>query len=186
MSSNILDIYLTASDLQDSPLLRDSWLHGQTISVDIRKGTPLLSSSSWQSHLDSDVKLGIGQRSAAGGSVELKSNGDVILQQGSTIDVSGGAVNYQSGYAPTSQLVYGGRSYDIASAAADKPYDRLVAARPGPRNFEYGYSQGYSAGSITVERAGGRSARDAQGYGRRRGPISAMSPAVPIPSAACW
>ncbi len=38
---NFIDVELRGNELRDSPLLRDSFVRGQKVTVDIRKGTPI-------------------------------------------------------------------------------------------------------------------------------------------------
>lgn len=144
MESNVIAVQLRGSELADSPMQRDSALRGKTVMIDIRKGTPLANVSGYLALVEKNV----GQLTAAGGSVTLAADSDVIVNSGASIDVSGGQVNYRSGYVATSQLTSFGRTVDIGSASPTGFYTGVLDAAPGPRNFEAGYSQGSSAGSI--------------------------------------
>jgi filamentous hemagglutinin family protein len=144
MEQNVIQVQLRGSELADSPLQRDSVVRGQTISIDIRKGTPLGNVSGYLALVEQNV----GQRTAAGGTVKFSSDGDVIINQGASVNVSGGKVTYKDGYVATTQLTSGGSVYDISAATPDRIYDGIIAAAPGPRNAEAGYAEGRSAGTI--------------------------------------
>ena len=144
MESNVITVELRGNELADSPLQRDSVVRGQKVQIDIRKGTPLGNVSGYLALVEQTV----GQRTAAGGSVKFSSDSDVIVSQGASIDVSGGVVNYRSGSVATTQLVSSGRLVDIGNATPDRIYSGLLPAVAGSRNFEAGYSQGSSAGSV--------------------------------------
>jgi filamentous hemagglutinin family protein len=147
MESNVIQVDLRGTEFADDPLLRNSVLRGMTVSVDARKGN--LQIANIQGWLDL-IPHNVGERTAIGGTVTLQADDSVTLNQGSRIDVSGGMVSYLPGYVAITQLTANGRAYDINSATPDRIYDAVIAAMPGPRNFEAGYSQGYSAGTLQV------------------------------------
>jgi filamentous hemagglutinin family protein len=140
---NIIEAELRGNELKDSPLQRDGVLAGQKVLIDIRKGTPLADVSGYIA----GVQRGIAERSAAGGSVAFKSEGDVILRQGSTVDVSGGSLNYAGGDTGTSRLLAGNRSVDIAAASPLQTYTGFVK---DTYRLEAGYVEGKDAGSFSV------------------------------------
>lgn len=147
MESNVIKVDLRGTEFADDPLLRNSALRGKTVSVDARKGNLLFANI--QGWLDL-VQHNVGERTAIGGKVRLQADDAIVLNQGSRIDVSGGKVSYLPGHVATTQLTSFGRVYDISSATPDRIYDGVLAATPGPRNFESGYDQGYSAGTLHV------------------------------------
>lgn len=144
MESNVISVELRGSELADVPLQRNSVLRGKTVKIDRRKGTPLANVQGW---LDL-VEYGVGERTATGGTVTFNADQEVVLAEGAKVNVSGGQVAYKSGYVATTQLQSGNFSVDIGSASADRIYTGLTDAVAGPRNFEAGYSVGYSAGSV--------------------------------------
>jgi hypothetical protein len=144
MEKNVIEVQLRGNEFADSPLQRDSLVRGQTISIDIRKGTPLGDVSGYLALVEQNV----GQRTAAGGTVTFNADGDAIVAAGAAVNVSGGKVTYDAGYVATTQLVSAGRVYDIGNATPDRVYDGVIKAQPGPRSFEAGYFDGRSAGSI--------------------------------------
>ena len=146
MESNVIQVQLRGNELADSPLLRGTYLQGQTVSIDIRQGTPLANVQGWLNL----VEYGIGQQSATGGTIKLQSDSDIVVSSGATLNVSGGAVTYLPGYILTSQLTSNGSVFDIGSATPDRIYDGILTPTAGPRNFNPGYVQGYNAGSVTI------------------------------------
>lgn len=149
MESNVITVELRGTELADVPLLRNSVLRGQTVKVDRRKGTSLANIQGW---LDL-IEYGIGENTAAGGTVTFNADQEVVLAEGSRIDVSGGKVNYRAGHVATTQLESARGSVDIGSATADRVYSGLYDAEPGARNYEAAYSDGYSAGSVRFNSA---------------------------------
>jgi filamentous hemagglutinin family protein len=140
---NIVEAELRGNELKDSPLQRDGILAGQKVLIDIRKGTPLADVSGYIA----GVQRGIAEKSAVGGTVMLKSEGDVILRQGSAVDVSGGSLNYAGGDTGTTRLVAGSRSLDIADASPLQAYTGFVK---DTYRYEAGYVEGKSAGTFAV------------------------------------
>jgi len=149
MESNVIEVQLRGTELADVPLLRNSVLRGKTVMIDRRKGTPLANVQGW---LDL-VEYSIGENTATGGTVTFSADQEVVLTEGSRVNVSGGQVSYRSGYVATTQLQSGAYSVDIGSATADRVYTGLTDAVAGPRNFEAGYSEGRNAGSVRFNTA---------------------------------
>ncbi|MEW6514323.1 MAG: filamentous hemagglutinin family protein [Pseudomonadota bacterium] len=141
---NIVEAELRGNELKDSPLQRTGILAGQKVLIDIRKGTPLADVSGYVAGL----QRGIAEKSAAGGTVTLQSEGDVILRQGSTVDVSGGSLNYAGGDTGTTRLVAGNRSVDIAGASPLLTYAGFVK---DTYRYEAGYVEGKDAGTFAVD-----------------------------------
>jgi filamentous hemagglutinin len=142
MESNVVTGDVRINELRDSPLYRESWLRGKSVSVDKRVsglfgdgpmagvqwvegapgkwvGTPLADFSGWIGV----GKTTLGELSTKAGAIQLKSNGDIITRAGSLLDVSGGSVRYQDGWITTTKLVGAdGRIYDIGNAMPDQLY----------------------------------------------------------------
>jgi filamentous hemagglutinin len=176
MESNVLSVELRGDELSDSPLQRNGVLRGKTVQVDIRQsgtdaagnkwvGSPIGDLSGWIANIEKPVA----ERSLTGGSVRLRSQGDVIVDRGAEINLSGGVVNYADGYVNTSAaLGANGLTYDIAEASRDRLYvglataggRRLADARWGVTRqygssvaggaFENGYAEGKDAGTATI------------------------------------
>ena len=166
MSANLQTIQLRGNELEDDPVQRDGPLRGLTAIVDVRNGKPaIISEDSWQSLLQA-IPETIAQRTSVGGTVSFKSEGDVVVNKGSTIDVSGGKWTYAAGVAQTTQLIgANGRLYDISTADPSLLYTgvlnptytvnyngfgvQVTNTTPGLAHYSAGYVQGFSAGSVT-------------------------------------
>lgn len=124
MAHNVIAVELRGDELKDSPLLRYGVLRGTKVYIDIRKGTSIADISGYLAQVGRTV----GERTTAGGSVTLSSEGDVVTQAGSQINISGGKINYNAGSITTSKLLSGGKLYDIGSASPDMIYDGVVSS----------------------------------------------------------
>jgi filamentous hemagglutinin family protein len=175
VSQNIVSIELRGSELADSPLQRSGPLRGVTLSVDLRQsgvwngvpwiGTPLGNASGYAGLIQRTV----GELTTAGGTVKVSAGSSVVMQPGSTIDVSGGWVSYTDGLVQTTRVISDGRLYDLAQATPDRVYDGIYGGTftrshskwgitstymnplllSGAR-FEQGYVQGASGGSVAI------------------------------------
>ncbi|MCA3133744.1 MAG: filamentous hemagglutinin family protein [Rhodocyclaceae bacterium] len=159
---NFIRVELRGNELRDAPVQRASFLRGETVVVDVRRGTPLADVSGYTAQIGRTV----GERTATGGSVTLRSEGDVILREGSLVDVSGGSIRYTDGLAAETRLMGAdGRVYGLSEARPDRVYtgfaDRYVVGSQKwgtqvlfqtgrDRNLQPGYVEGRSAGSITL------------------------------------
>jgi filamentous hemagglutinin family protein len=155
LSENILTVALKGSELADSPLQRDGPFRATdanqvSITVDLRQsgtyngrnwiGTPLADVSGFANLI---------QRSASeltkdGGSVTMNAGNSVVLQRDSTIDVSGGYLNYEGGFVKTSRLARGSQLIDIADATPDMVYDGLYTAKFTQSHDKWGVKKTYA------------------------------------------
>lgn len=123
MSRNQLTIELFSDQLRDSPVLRGGALFGQTLFLDARKGTKLLS----QSVID-QAKAGItrtvAERSTNGGQVNLTAT-NVVSKTGSKIDLSAGSTTYSEGSIRESSLLINGKWVLASEAVPNVPYQGL-------------------------------------------------------------
>jgi len=160
MARNVIDVELRGTELADAPLQRDGVLRGKTIQVDIRKGTPVADIAGNLAQ----IARGVDERTTTGGSVALRSEGDIVLRDGSVIDVSGGSVRYLDGPIKTTRLLAAdGSVVDIGDASPNRVYKEIVDgytvsyAKWGvtevfalPARIEAGYVDGANAGSIAI------------------------------------
>jgi filamentous hemagglutinin len=170
VSDNIVAVQLNASQLANDPLNANGFLHGQTVYVDSRVvasngnvGTAVADVSSAIAALPHDVAY----RTSAGGTVSLQSEGDVVVAQGSKINVSGGQIDYSGGVVATTQLIASnGQTYDIGKASSNLQYVGLVnptytqtytgwgvtstQSTPGTGKYQAGYIQGAAAGTVQI------------------------------------
>lgn len=114
------------------------------------------------------------ERSTTGGSITLSATGDssnIIIKPGSTIDFSGGGIQYSGGIANTTKLLSGTKVYDISNAPEWLNYDSILGSLTvsHPRygitetfyglyfggaapvgSYVNGYFQGSDAGSLSI------------------------------------
>ena len=165
MERNVGEISVQSYELRDSPLQRTGVLKGKKVLVDLRKGSDIVDVSGAEAR----IGRGVQERLGKGGSIKLTSSGDVIANDGSRFDVSGGSVQYQGGYVKTTKLVTSyGKVVDISDADSNETYsdvfgvveeshakwgvsktwDLLGLSDKG--RYESGYSEGLDSGTLTV------------------------------------
>ncbi|MEI6761671.1 MAG: filamentous hemagglutinin N-terminal domain-containing protein, partial [Betaproteobacteria bacterium] len=150
MDSHVITAELRGGELADNVLLRDSAVRGKTVRFDARKARKNgIAVANLDAYLNQQTRT-VGEFTADGGTVSIKSEGDLWLRAGSLVNVSGGSVQYQAGYVNTSKLSLGGRLYDLETAPANLPYDGVVNLANSTQNFELGYREGRSAGTVTL------------------------------------
>ncbi|WP_347989120.1 filamentous haemagglutinin family protein [Methylomonas sp. AM2-LC] len=155
VAENIVSIKLQSNELSNSPLQRNGLLYGQTVYVDTRDAS--------MSYLNGvinaatvpianiigsvqNVTSNIAERSTAGGTINLNSSGDVVLNVGSTLNFSGGSIAYQSGYVTTTELVSNNQIYSIGTASPNLIYTGIS----NHTVYESGYVQGAAGGSLNI------------------------------------
>jgi hypothetical protein len=157
---NLVQVDLYGDVLKNSPLVSNSVLRGKTVTVDISKGTPLGDYSGYEAKIGRTVA----ERSAVGGMVTMKSEGDIVVRQGATLNLSGGSLQYLDGYLNPTQLVSQGKTYDISVATPDRIYDGILGTvtrshdkwgvieswdAPSVKGqFTPGYLEGKNAGTV--------------------------------------
>lgn len=195
MSRNTVQLQLRGNELADSPLQRNGALYGQTVTVDVRKGTPLANVSG----AIKGIQRTVSERLSAGGSVSASSEGDVVVAKGATVNFSGGQVTYQGGYLNTSKLLAkNGTVVDIGNADPNQTYIAVLGTYqqnhptwgvsrtyflPGINSgsaYTPGYVQGMDAGTFSVNAPGVLLAGQLQG-GANVGELQRLAPG-PLPS----
>lgn len=160
MSRNALEVELRGDELKDFPVQRDGILRGQTVVVDLSRGTTVADISGQLGAIRRDVR----ELTVSGGTVSLLSSGDVVLDPGSVVDVSGGTVRYEGGVLHTTRLVAGGRIYDIADADPNLRYEAILGPQDvlhpkwgvvasfdnGLASWQPGFGRGAGAGRIEI------------------------------------
>ncbi|HKI80706.1 MAG TPA: filamentous hemagglutinin N-terminal domain-containing protein, partial [Pseudodesulfovibrio sp.] len=123
MSRNTVQLQLRGNELADSPLQRNGALYGQTVTVDVRKGTPLANVAG----AIKGIQRTVSERLSARGTVSASSEGDVVVAKGATVNFSGGQVAYQGGYLNTSKLMAkNGTVVDIGNADPNQTYTAVL------------------------------------------------------------
>ncbi|MGD0958424.1 MAG: filamentous hemagglutinin N-terminal domain-containing protein [Methylomonas sp.] len=143
MSSNIVNLTLYSYELRNDPTQKNGVLYGQNVFVDSRYGTSLADISGAVAQLQYSVYY----RNSNAGTVNLDSEGDVIVQRGAEINISGGALDYLAGIFVTTDLASGGALYTMATASPNLVYQQLVNVS----NFQPGYIQGMNAGAVNIK-----------------------------------
>jgi filamentous hemagglutinin family protein len=174
-AENVIGAQLTDAVLENSPLQRDSTLHDATVYVDVTDTGTNTDGSTWVGSPLGDfsgyaglVEHSIGELTVAGGSVAIDTNGQVNLASNSTINVSGGSIDYAGAEVPTTYLVTAaGSVVNIAQATASQTYEGIYTGYSttsakwgtsqtydsGPQDgetYEAGYVQGGNAGSLSI------------------------------------
>ena len=177
MSDNFLTFKPFGNEFADQPLQRNGALRGQSLTVDLRQtgtlngtswiGTPLANLSGYAT----GVSRNIDQLLTTGGKVSLTNvEGDVVLRQGSAINVGGGSVRYDSSAVSVSRLITAdGRIVSISRADPNDVFvgvagvyelehphwgSNTTETYTGPLlagdTTQPGYTEGHDAGSITL------------------------------------
>ena len=168
MARNEAAISVQSYDLRDSPLQKSGPLLGTTVYVDLRQATSIVDISGSQARIARSVEERLGN----GGAVNIVSDGDVIVDKGAAINISGGSIDYQSGYVHQSQLIdQFGRLVNISQADPNQIYTsvagvivehhdkwitdpnqyiRYYTPAYSQGRYEQGYVQGLNAGSVNI------------------------------------
>ena len=187
-SSNSIKVNVQGNELRDSPQNRDGgallnanvWIDARGLIL-VPAGTGGYSSDRYYtaggllevSGYLNNTGHTIGEWTAVGGTVTLSAP-EVVAQQGSIFNISGGAVQYRGGYVPqTYVLGSDGRIYNINNAPANLTYSAVangfvvqhkqggkviadltqVYLSPfgrGPVRWQDGYTQGRDAGQLIL------------------------------------
>jgi filamentous hemagglutinin len=131
----------------------------------MRTGSPLFDISGYVAA----VPRTLTEKAAQGGSISLLSQGDLILNSGSLLDVSGGGYSYAPGALATTQLISAGKIYSIGAASPNIEYNGVLTGSYSVTDskwgvtrtyptlisqvmpYQPGYVEGKSAGSITLD-----------------------------------
>lgn len=163
VARNVIGVEARGTELADSPLQRDGAIRNQTLSVDVRQGTPFLDIEGAKAL----VERGVGERFSVGGTVNIASTGDVVVEDGASVDIRGGQVTYTGDTVATSKLVTAdGRVFDIADADPRRTYVGVLGGdltidyekwgvsrtfTGGLARFEQGYVEGKDAGTLRID-----------------------------------
>jgi len=169
MERNQLEVQLTGNFLRDAPIQREGKLRNERVFVDVRDGTPLGDISEL---VAGAITRNAVERHSKGGTVSVVSQGGVLLEDSSEINIRGGGVNYEEGYVTSSRLISSnGDIVDIADANSNQVYSGVfgqetlssqrwgeVSARSwnmfgegGVTRFNQSYTEGKNAGSFNVQ-----------------------------------
>jgi filamentous hemagglutinin len=175
VTENIVSAELTEAVLENSSLQESGPLRGQTITVDVSQTGTNADGSVWYGSPIGDlsgyanlVEHTVGELTIAGGSVAINTNGSVVTNPTSSINVSGGSIDYQGATVQTTTVVAAdGQILNIAQATPNQAYlgidgDFTVTspkwgvtqsysnALQSGTYYDAGYVQGGSGGSFTI------------------------------------
>ncbi|MFN0078774.1 MAG: filamentous hemagglutinin family protein [Prosthecobacter sp.] len=147
ISEYIFTVTLRGAELADSALQRNGSLRGATITVDLRKqgvrsdgtawvGTPLANLTGYLGVIERTV----GQLTTAGGAVSLTAGDSVVIQDGASVNVSGGYQDFAGGDVATTRLVDDGNLIDIADADPSVVYDGIYTGATTVADSRWGTS----------------------------------------------
>ena len=169
---NTIEVELRGDELKDTPVNQLGPLRGEKVYLDVSRAlanadagqSTLIARDSLESY-QANLGRTVAERSTAGGSVAIRSQGETILEGGSLIDLSGGSVHYTAANVKTTLLSRGGWLVDLADADAETRYDGIATRfvkNYGRWNrqevidlgqsFRYdpGYTEGKNAGALDV------------------------------------
>ncbi|MDQ8727917.1 filamentous haemagglutinin family protein [Bradyrhizobium sp. LHD-71] len=186
MERNFIEVELRGNELRDNPLLKNSFLYGKKVWIDIRDtgkfDDPVMAGIEWfegepgvwygSSLFDASgwigmIQRGVGELTSKGGTINFNARGDVVLRQGSLLNVSGGTLDFAGGYGRVTSLTTGRGRVSIGRAISGVAYigftgsftranDRWNVSEtwtsPLFRNrfYEQGYTEGQRAGAINI------------------------------------
>ena len=150
LAQNLLSLQLRGPELADSPLQRDSLFRSLSLDVDLRR-TGTYDGAAWVGTPLGDlwgyvglIQRTVGELTTAGGTVSLSAGESVVMQLGSSVDVSGGWIDYKAGLVHTSRVLDQGHLFDIADAPPDRIYSGLYDGKFTINQPKYGLSRTYS------------------------------------------
>jgi filamentous hemagglutinin len=173
VSDNIIAVQLRGTELENSPLQQNGPLRGQTVFVDVRTTGTLPDGTTWVGSPIGDlsgyaaaISRNVAERSLTGGKISLQSDGAVLAYAGSTLNESGGSIQFLGGQVNTTKLLgTDGKIYDISQALPNLTYVGAVNtvtvsnSKWGTSHtfqssfgsqYEAGYVEGKDAGTISV------------------------------------
>ncbi|GAB6142014.1 hypothetical protein JCM14076_27430 [Methylosoma difficile] len=166
MERNVAEISVQSYDLRDSPVQKSGILKGQTIKVDLRQDNEILDTSGAEAR----IQRSLDERLSEGGTVNIETGGEVVVNEGAVIDISGGSIEYQDGYINTTKLIdKNGQLTDIGNADPDQTYTSIYGTVTETHSkwgvtetfhtsafftkgrFEKGYVEGKDAGELNIK-----------------------------------
>ena len=127
MSRNQYEVQLYSGELKDAPILRDSGLYKETVFIDARKGIENKADSLVLdiTPLEKLTKLTVAEALTKGGTVTFDApQGEVIVNKGAIIDVSGGSTTYLAGSIKETNLIVNGKLVPISQAKTGVLYQK--------------------------------------------------------------
>jgi filamentous hemagglutinin len=139
---DVLEVDLRGPELKDAPLQRQGILRNASVNLDLRTDPALVDLAPFRAQ----VQRGIAERSATGGDIVLKSEGDVVIGGGAKLDVSGGWINWSAATIGVTRVVSNGHTVDLADAPTDLVYSDMFTEQ----RAQAGYTDGRDAGTVQL------------------------------------
>lgn len=151
-------------DLASNPFLKEGALLNTKVTYDTRSAPAVLEAATHQGYKDS-IQTTAGERMAKGGQVNLVATGAVLMQEGSSVDVSGGQVRFTEAVVnPTRLLGADGQTYSVNTARTNVQvvavsgkaqtdatrYGLVASPVASTGRVESGYTQGADGGRLLV------------------------------------
>jgi filamentous hemagglutinin family protein len=173
VAQNIVAVQLRGTELANSPVQQNGALRGQTVDVDMSQygnyngtewiGSPIGDLSGYAALIQHTAP----ELTVNGGSISLTAGTSVSLDPGSTLDVSGGSINYSGAYVQTTKVVTSsGQILDISQATPNLVYNGILSdvTISSPKwglsqtyalsalapQYQPGYVQGGNAGTLSI------------------------------------
>ena len=155
VARNTVEVQLRGDELKDSPVNQQGPLRGQTVYVDVNQALAnvaagqqnLIATDSLQAYAAKTTRT-VSERSTAAGTVNIRSEGEAILQNGATVNLSGGSLTYTGDVVNRTLVSSGGKRVDVSNALATTRYDSL----PTQLVVDYGrwnHTETYGGGPVS-------------------------------------
>jgi filamentous hemagglutinin len=195
MERNSVAVEVRSNELADSPLQRGGVLQGQTVYIDLRKGTDLVDYSGALATVEKSVT----ERLSAGGKIDIRSEGDFVQRDGAVLDISGGKVTYEDGFIKETRLISQGQIINISDADKFRTYDGLLGVNSKTHErwavteyfnsssgfasgrFVTGFEEGKAAGSVDISAASAQMAPSGIKADTTIGPYQTEADLLPAP-----
>jgi filamentous hemagglutinin len=148
LNQYILTVTLRAAELANAPLQRNSFLRGQTITVDLRNTGTRADGSTWYGTPLADlsgyvgiIQRTVGELTTAGGNVTVAAGGSFVMQPGARVDVSGGWIDYQGSDVQTTRLLVAGQVVDISQADPSVAYEAIYTGSASTSDVRYNVTE---------------------------------------------
>lgn len=173
---NSVEVELRGDELKDSPVNQAGPLRGEKAYLDVNRAlananagkSTLIAKDSLEAY-QARLERTVAERSTTGGTVNIRSEGETILEAGAGFNLSGGSVKYTAANIKTTLLSANGQLVDLADANAETRYDGIATryvidyGRWNQKEvidlgqsfkFDPGYREGKDAGKMSIQSMG--------------------------------
>lgn len=174
---NSVEVELRGDELKDSPVNQVGPLRGQKGYVDIERAlanvnagkSTLIAKDSLEAY-QAKMARTVAERSTSGGSVNLRSQGETIVEAGVDVNLSGGSLQYTAALLNQTAVSSKGKLTYLTDALATVRYDGIptqlkvdyarwnktdvFGSGPTSTYYDPGYMEGKDAGSLSISSMG--------------------------------